>query len=95
MRCAVVEATGCAGGCQIFNDVLDVHGRSCGILAQWLPENQAVVIGRRNLRFVECQRHERAAALADYGVDIPAQEFVVTARQRLLSAVEHFATSQT
>lgn len=74
------------------NDVLDVHGKKlCGILAQWLPENQAVVIGLgTNLRFVECQRHERAAALADYGVDIPAQEFVVTARQRLLSAVERF-----
>jgi len=74
------------------NDVLDADGKKlCGILAQWLPETNAVVVGvGTNLRFTGGPRHERAGALADYDVDIAAQEFVIAARRRLLDAVERF-----
>ena len=74
------------------NDVLDRDGKKlCGILAQWSPETNAVVVGiGTNLRFRDGQRHEKASALADYGVDISAQEFVREARQRLIDAVERF-----
>lgn len=74
------------------NDVLDGDGKKLsGILAQWLPETNAVVVGiGTNLRFIEGPRHEKASALADYGVDITARDFVITARRRLLDAVERF-----
>ena len=74
------------------NDVLDADGRKlCGILAQWLPETQAVVIGiGTNLCFSDGSGHERAGALADYGVEISAQDFVIEARHRLMDAVERF-----
>ncbi len=75
------------------NDVLDAAGKKlCGILAQWIPETQAVVVGiGTNLNMPTGQRHERAAALADYGIDISAQHFVLQARERLLVAVDRFS----
>lgn len=74
------------------NDVLDADGRKLsGILAQWLPETHAVVVGiGTNLRFSDGSGHEKAGALADYGVEISAQDFVTEARQRLIDAVERF-----
>ena len=77
------------------NDVLDADGRKlCGILAQWLSETNAVVVGiGTNLRFGDGPRHDKASALADYGVELSAQEFVIEARQRLIDAVERFVAS--
>src|SRR5690625_7469655 len=51
------------------NDVLGPDNKKlCGILAQWLPQTQAVVIGvGTNLQFLTPPRLERAGALADYG----------------------------
>src|SRR5699024_12200853 len=74
------------------DDVLDADGKKlCGRLAQWLPETNAVVVGiGTNLRFSDASRHEKASALADYGVEISAQEFVTEARHRLIDAVERF-----
>lgn len=74
------------------NDVLAADGRKlCGILAQWLPETNAVVVGiGTNLDFGSGPRHERAAALADFGVTFDAQSFVVQARDKLFAAVEAF-----
>lgn len=77
------------------NDVLGPDNKKlCGILAQWLPETQAVVIGvGTNLQFLTTPRLERAGALADYGVQLVAQDFVLVARQRILDAVESFVAS--
>lgn len=76
------------------NDVLAADGKKlCGILAQWLPETQAVVVGiGTNLRSAGSSHHEKAATLADYDVEIAAQDFVIEARQRLITAVEDFLT---
>lgn len=86
---------GVSAGVKWPNDVQGPDGKKlCGILAQWLPETQAVVIGiGTNLDFGEGPRLETAAALADYGVTMPAQDFVIAARKRLLKAVDVFATS--
>lgn len=77
------------------NDVLGPDGRKlCGILAQWVPQSNTVVVGiGTNLDFGETQALETAAALADYGVTFVAQDFVVTARQKLLDAVAVFAAN--
>lgn len=74
------------------NDVLGADGRKlCGILAQWLPQTNTVVVGiGTNLEFGETRAVDTAAALADYGVTLAAQDFVKTARQQVMYAVEEF-----
>lgn len=74
------------------NDVQGPDGKKlCGILAQWLPEARAVVVGiGTNLQFRDIEPLANAAALADYGVEYAAQDFVMTARAQLLEAVEAF-----
>src|SRR5690625_7611568 len=76
---------GVSAGVKWPNDVLGPDNKKlCGILAQWLPETQAVVIGvGTNLQFLTPPRLERAGALADYGVQLAAQDFVLAARQRI------------
>lgn len=77
------------------NDVLGPDGRKlCGILAQWIPQTNTVVVGiGTNLDFGETKALKSAAALADYGVTFAAQNFVETARQKLVDAVAVFATN--
>lgn len=77
------------------NDVLGPDGRKlCGILAQWIPQTNTVVVGiGTNLDFGETKALKGAAALADYGVTFAAQNFVETARQKLVDAVAVFATN--
>jgi len=72
--------------------VLGADGRKlCGILAQWLPQTNTVVVGiGTNLEFGETRAVDTAAALADYGVTLAAQDFVKTARQQVMDAVEEF-----
>lgn len=74
------------------NDVLGPGGKKlCGILAQWLPETNAVVVGiGTNLRAAVSGTHKRADTLAEHGVAMTAQDYVLTARQRLLEAVDAF-----
>lgn len=73
----------------------DIHGpdgkKLCGILAQWLPEADAVVVGiGTNLDFGDTEPLETAGALADYGVSCAAEDFVVQARQKMLASVADF-----
>lgn len=77
------------------NDVLTADGKKlCGILAQWLPEEHALVMGiGTNLNLPQDARHERAAALADYDIRLETQDFVIAARQRILQAVDTFAAN--
>ena len=79
------------------NDVLGPDGKKlCGILAQWLPQTNTVVVGiGTNLKFGDTKAVDTAAALADYGVVMEPQEFVKIARQRLLDAVGEFETDPT
>ena len=86
---------GVAAGVKWPNDVQGPDGKKlCGILAQWLPETNAVVIGiGTNLYFGEAPRLDTAAALSDYGVRIAAQEFVIAARVRLVEAVDRFTAA--
>lgn len=81
-----------AAGVKWPNDVQGPDGKKLsGILAQWLPDTQAVVIGiGTNLDFQDHPRLETAGALADYGVHLSAQEFVVEARRRVIEAVDAF-----
>lgn len=74
------------------NDVQGPDGKKlCGILAQWVPDASAVIVGiGTNLHFRNVEAVATAAALADYGVEYAAQEFVITARGQLLAAVESF-----
>lgn len=74
------------------NDIQGPDGRKLsGILAQWVPEANAVVIGiGTNLDFGELGSLDTAAALADYGVKYSATDFVIEARQKLLDAVTEF-----
>lgn len=82
-----------AAGVKWPNDVLGPDGKKLsGILAQWLPDTRSVVVGiGTNLDFSHHHRLETAGALADYGVELPAQEFVVEARERLVEAIDTFA----
>lgn len=84
---------GVEAGVKWPNDVLGPDGRKlCGILAQWLPQTNTVVVGiGTNLDFGETEPLDTAAALADYGVTFTAHDFVLTARQKLLDAVAEFA----
>lgn len=77
------------------NDVLGPDNKKlCGILAQWLPETSAVVVGvGTNLNFGDTEPIATAAALADYGVDYASQDFVIAARQRLVDAVDAFVVA--
>ena len=86
---------GVAAGVKWPNDVQGPDGKKlCGILAQWLPETHTVVVGvGTNLNFGEQQRLDTAGALADYGLDMPAKDFVIAARDRLIEAVDGFAAS--
>lgn len=88
---------GVAAGVKWPNDVLGPDGRKlCGILAQWVPETKTVVVGvGTNLDFGRFESLESAAALADYGVKIGAQDFVTTARQKILDAVTDFVADPT
>ncbi|GAA2024498.1 biotin--[acetyl-CoA-carboxylase] ligase [Yaniella flava] len=81
-----------AAGVKWPNDVLAPDGKKlCGILAQWIPEQQAVVIGiGTNIDFGQHERLTTAGALADYGVVLTPQEFVVAARHRIVAAVDAF-----
>ena len=74
------------------NDVQGPDGKKLsGILAQWLPDTQAVVVGiGTNLDFSDHPRLATAGALADYGVHISAQDFVMETRRRVLHAVDTF-----
>lgn len=76
------------------NDVQGPDGKKlCGILAQWLPETHAVVVGiGTNLEFGAGPRLATAGALADYGVTITAKDYVVQARQHILDAVTRYIT---
>lgn len=75
------------------NDVLAPDGKKfAGILAQWLPETRAVVVGvGTNLDLGSQTPLETAAALADYGVHFSPQEYVIAARQHFLTDLEAFA----
>jgi len=77
------------------NDVQGPNGKKlCGILAQWLPQSQAVVMGiGTNIDFGQTPPVETAAALADYGLKISPRDFVVEARQRVVEAVDAFVTA--
>src|SRR5690625_3282326 len=77
------------------NDVLGPDNKKlCGILAQWLPETNAVVIGvGTNLQLSEVTRLEQAGALGDYGVQFDAQDYVIAARQYMLQAVDVFVAN--
>src|SRR5699024_6003387 len=77
------------------NDVLTADGKKlCGILAQWLPEEHALVMGiGTNLNLPQDARHERAAALADYDIRLETHECVMTARQRILQSVDTVAAN--
>lgn len=83
---------GIQAGVKWPNDVLGPDGRKlCGILAQWVPQTNTVVVGiGTNIDFGNHQALETAASLADYGVTIETKEFVVTARQKLVDAVAEF-----
>ena len=86
---------GVTAGVKWPNDVQGPDGRKlCGILAQWLPETHTVVVGvGTNLNFGEHPRLDTAGALADYGLDMPARDFVIAARDRLVEAVDGFAAA--
>lgn len=86
---------GVTAGVKWPNDVQSPDGKKLsGILAQWLPETHTVVVGvGTNLNFGEQPRLDTAGALADYGLDMPAQEFVIAARERLVQAVDNFAAA--
>ena len=83
---------GVVAGVKWPNDVQGPDGKKlCGILAQWLPETHAIVIGiGTNLDFGSAPRLDTAAALSDYGVSMAAQDFVIAARERLVDAVDSF-----
>lgn len=83
---------GIAAGVKWPNDVLGPDGKKlCGILAQWLSETKAVVVGiGTNLDFGGTRGLDTAGALADYGVQLDPQAFVVAARQRIVDAVDAF-----
>lgn len=86
---------GVAAGVKWPNDIQGPDGKKlCGILAQWLPETNAVVVGiGANLDFGAAPRLDTAAALADYGVTIAPQDFVIAARQQLVEAVDSFVAT--
>jgi BirA family biotin operon repressor/biotin-[acetyl-CoA-carboxylase] ligase len=74
------------------NDVQGPDGKKlCGILAQWLPQSQSVVMGiGTNIDFGQTPPVETAAALADYGLNIAPRDFVIEARQHVVKAVDAF-----
>ncbi len=86
------RSVGVAAGVKWPNDVQGPDTRKlCGILAQWLPETNAVVIGiGTNLKFDDAAPVTTAGSLADYGVQLDPQDYVITARRKLLEAVETF-----
>jgi len=77
------------------NDVQGPDTRKlCGILAQWLPETNAVVVGiGTNINFDDAAPVTTAGSLADYGVRIDPQDFVITARRKLLDAIDAFVAN--
>lgn len=83
---------GVQAGVKWPNDIQGPDGKKlCGILAQWLPETRAVVIGiGTNLDFGAGPRLDTAGAIADYGVKLTAREYVGQARQRILDAVDRY-----
>lgn len=86
------RSLGVAAGVKWPNDVQGPDARKlCGILAQWLPETNAVVVGiGTNLNFDDGAPVTTAGSLADYGVPLAAQDYVISARKKLLDAVEAF-----
>src|SRR5699024_7439592 len=60
----------------------------------WLPETNAVVVGiGTNINFDDAAPVTTAGSLADYGVRIDPQDFVITARRKLLDAIDAFVAN--
>jgi BirA family biotin operon repressor/biotin-[acetyl-CoA-carboxylase] ligase len=86
---------GVEAGVKWPNDIQGPDGNKLsGILAQWLPETQTVVVGvGTNLDFGAHARVGTAGALADYGVTMPADQFVIAARDHMVQAVDDFVAA--
>lgn len=86
---------GVEAGVKWPNDIQGPDGKKLsGILAQWLPDTHAVVVGvGTNIDFGTQTRLETAGALADYGVTMSAQQFVTAARDHVVEAVDKFVAA--